>query len=74
MRATEVTAAYPATSRLTWPGAGKDAPLLTAAGHALIERTVRQLPEHEADLIGALSPEERAALTRFLAKLERSLT
>jgi DNA-binding MarR family transcriptional regulator len=47
---------------------------LTAAGHALIERTVRQLLDHEADLIGALSAEERAALTRSLAKLERSLT
>jgi DNA-binding MarR family transcriptional regulator len=47
---------------------------LTAAGHALIERTVRQLLDHEADLIGALTTEERAALTRFLAKLERSLT
>lgn len=47
---------------------------LTEAGHALIEPAVRRLLEHEADLIGALSAEERAALTRFLAKLERSLT
>jgi DNA-binding MarR family transcriptional regulator len=47
---------------------------LTEAGHALIEPTVRQLLDHEADLIGALSAEERAALTTSLAKLERSLT
>jgi DNA-binding MarR family transcriptional regulator len=47
---------------------------LTAAGHARIERTVRQLLDHEVDLIGALGAEERAALTGFLAKLERSLT
>jgi DNA-binding MarR family transcriptional regulator len=47
---------------------------LTTAGHDLIESTVRQLLDHEADLIGALSGEERAALTASLAKLERSLT
>ena len=47
---------------------------LTEAGHALIEATVRQLLEHEADLIGALAADERAALTGFLAKLERALT
>jgi len=47
---------------------------LTAAGHDLIERTVRQLLDHETDLIGALSEEERAALATPLAKLERSLT
>lgn len=47
---------------------------LTAAGHALIEATVRQLLAREADLIGALTPDERTALTGALAKLERSLT
>ena len=47
---------------------------LTTAGHDLIESAVRQLLDHEADLIGALSAEERAALTASLAKLERSLT
>jgi DNA-binding MarR family transcriptional regulator len=47
---------------------------LTEAGHALIEATVRQLLEHEADLIGALTADERAALTGFLAKLERALS
>jgi DNA-binding MarR family transcriptional regulator len=47
---------------------------LTTAGHDLIESTVRQLLDHEADLIAALSAEERAALTASLAKLERSLT
>jgi DNA-binding MarR family transcriptional regulator len=46
---------------------------LTEAGHALIEATVRRLLAHEADLIGALTADERAALTGFLAKLERSL-
>jgi DNA-binding MarR family transcriptional regulator len=47
---------------------------LTEAGHALVEATVRQLLEHEADLIGALTAGERAALTGFLAKLERALS
>jgi len=46
---------------------------LTEAGHALIEATVRRLLDHEADLIGALAADERAALTASLAKLERSL-
>ena len=47
---------------------------LTEAGHALIEATVRQLLEHEAGLIGALTADERAALTGLLAKLERALS
>ena len=47
---------------------------LTDAGHALIEATVRQLLEHEAGLIGALTADERAALTGLLAKLERALS
>ena len=46
---------------------------LTAAGHALVETTVRQLLEHEADLIGVLTADERTALTGLLAKLERAL-
>ena len=47
---------------------------LTAAGHALIEATVSRLLDHEADLVSALAPAERAALTAFLAKLEQALT
>jgi len=47
---------------------------LTKAGHALIETTVRQLLDHEADLIAALTAADRAALTATLAKLEQSLT
>jgi DNA-binding MarR family transcriptional regulator len=47
---------------------------LTEAGHALIQATVRQLLEHEADLIGDLTAAERAALTGLLAKLEQALT
>ncbi len=46
---------------------------LTDAGHRLIETTVRQLLEHEADLIGALTAAERTALTGFLARLEQAL-
>jgi DNA-binding MarR family transcriptional regulator len=48
--------------------------LLTEAGHALIETTVRRLLDHEADLIGALTGDERTALAGSLAKLERALT
>ena len=47
---------------------------LTEAGHALIEATVRQLLEHEAELTGALTADERTALAGSLAKLERALT
>lgn len=46
---------------------------LTAAGHRLVESTVRQLLEHEADLIGSLHGTERRALTGLLARLERAL-
>lgn len=46
---------------------------LTAAGHLLVESTVRQLLEHEADLIRSLNGTERAALTTLLAQLERAL-
>jgi DNA-binding MarR family transcriptional regulator len=47
---------------------------LTQAGHALIESTVRELLDHEAGLIAALTPADRAALTPMLATLEHSLT
>lgn len=47
---------------------------LTEAGHALIQATVRQLLEREADLISALTAAERTALTSLLAKLEQALT
>ena len=47
---------------------------LTEAGHALIESTVRHLLEHEADLIGALTADQRTALTVILATLEQALT
>ena len=46
---------------------------LTEAGHTLIEATVRQLLDHEADLISALTAGDRSALTGMLAKLEQSL-
>jgi DNA-binding MarR family transcriptional regulator len=47
---------------------------LTEAGHELIERTVRRLLEHEADLIAALTTDEHEALTGLLAKLEATLS
>ncbi|MCP3803629.1 hypothetical protein NLX83_30590 [Allokutzneria sp. A3M-2-11 16] len=46
---------------------------LTEAGHNLIEPTVRQLLEHEADLIGTLTAAERETLTSILARLEQAL-
>jgi DNA-binding MarR family transcriptional regulator len=46
---------------------------LTESGHALIEATVRQLLEHEADLVEVLPAAERALLTGLLATLERAL-
>jgi DNA-binding MarR family transcriptional regulator len=46
---------------------------LTETGHALIEDTVRQLLEHEADLIDTLAGDERTVLTGILAKLEDAL-
>jgi DNA-binding MarR family transcriptional regulator len=48
--------------------------LLTEAGHALIETTVRRLLDHEADLTGALTDGERTALAGSLAKLEGAIT
>jgi DNA-binding MarR family transcriptional regulator len=47
---------------------------LTAAGHTLIEATVRRLLDHEASLISALAPEDRTVLAGLLATLEQSLT
>jgi DNA-binding MarR family transcriptional regulator len=47
---------------------------LTDAGHGLIDDTVRQLLEHEADLVSSLTAAERAALTGLLARLEHALT
>ncbi|MER5389917.1 MarR family transcriptional regulator [Saccharopolyspora sp. NPDC002686] len=46
---------------------------LTDAGHQLIESTVRELLEHEADLIAALADEDHTYLAGVLAKLETSL-
>jgi DNA-binding MarR family transcriptional regulator len=46
---------------------------LTETGHNLIDTTVRQLLEHEADLITALTPAERTTLTALLAKLDHTL-
>ncbi|MEV6926497.1 MarR family winged helix-turn-helix transcriptional regulator [Dactylosporangium sp. NPDC051485] len=47
--------------------------VLTEAGHRLIESTVRQLLEHEADLVDSLTPAQRTTLVGLLAKLERTL-
>lgn len=46
---------------------------LTAAGHELIEATVRGLLDHEAELTGVLTAVERDTLAGVLARLERSL-
>lgn len=46
---------------------------LTAAGHRLVESTVRQLLEHEADLIGSLADSDRSTLQALLARLEDAL-
>lgn len=46
---------------------------LTESGHRLIESTVRQLLEHEADLIDSLTTAQRATLTALLGILERTL-
>jgi DNA-binding MarR family transcriptional regulator len=47
---------------------------LTEAGHALTDATVRQLLDHEAGLLDALTAQERAGLASALAKLERALS
>jgi len=47
---------------------------LTEAGHRLIEPVARRLLEHEAGLIGMLTPAEHDALAGILGKLERALT
>ena len=46
---------------------------LTKTGHSLIERTVRQLLDHEASLIDSFTTAERMTLLGLLAKLERTL-
>ncbi|PZG24023.1 MarR family transcriptional regulator [Micromonospora craterilacus] len=46
---------------------------LTETGHGLVESTVRQLLDHEADLIGSLTAAEHTSLVGLLAKLERAL-
>ncbi|MEV4760509.1 MarR family transcriptional regulator [Micromonospora sp. NPDC049559] len=46
---------------------------LTEAGHTLIERTVRELLEHEADLIAGLTASDRTTLRDLLAKTEQLL-
>ena len=46
---------------------------LTAGGHALLDSTVRELLEHEADLLSPLSAAQRTALASLLARLERAL-
>lgn len=47
---------------------------LTDAGYELLDRTVRPLLEHEADLISQLSEDERFTLSAVLSKLEELLT
>jgi DNA-binding MarR family transcriptional regulator len=47
---------------------------LTDAGHRLVEATVRSLLDHEANLVGGLTPAERGVLTGLLAKLEDTLS
>ncbi|MER7077057.1 DNA-binding transcriptional regulator, MarR family [Saccharopolyspora kobensis] len=47
---------------------------LTDAGHDLVESTVRQLLDHEAELIETLAEEDHAYLSRVLTKLETSLS
>ncbi|WP_238018921.1 MarR family winged helix-turn-helix transcriptional regulator [Dactylosporangium sp. AC04546] len=46
---------------------------LTAAGHELIEATVRELLDHEAEQLTALTDAERTTLVGLLARLEQSL-
>jgi DNA-binding MarR family transcriptional regulator len=47
---------------------------LTPAGHARIEAAVRELLEHEAGLVAALTAPERATLADALGQLLRDLT
>jgi DNA-binding MarR family transcriptional regulator len=46
---------------------------LTAAGHALVERTVDQVLGREAQLVRALSPADRAHLAALLDRLLRDV-
>lgn len=47
---------------------------LTAAGHALVERTVDDLLRHEETLLTGLDPDQRAQLTALLRLLLADLT
>ncbi len=42
---------------------------LSAAGHALVERTVDDLLQHEESLLAALTPSEREQLAGLLRRL-----
>lgn len=46
---------------------------LTPAGHRLIERVVRRLLEHEAELVGGLAARDRRRLGELLSQLDRSV-
>jgi DNA-binding MarR family transcriptional regulator len=46
---------------------------LTAAGHALVERTVDQVLGREAQLVDGLAPDERAVLGALLDRLLRDV-
>jgi len=43
---------------------------LTAAGHELVERAVRDLLTHEEELVGGLTAEDRQTLAGLLARLD----
>jgi DNA-binding MarR family transcriptional regulator len=43
---------------------------LTAAGHELVERAVRELLTHEEELVGGLTAEDRQMLAGLLARLD----
>jgi DNA-binding MarR family transcriptional regulator len=43
---------------------------LTAAGHELVERAVRDLLTHEEELVGGLTAEDRRTLAELLGRLD----
>jgi DNA-binding MarR family transcriptional regulator len=43
---------------------------LTAAGHELVERSVRDLLAHEEELVGGLTAEDRQTLAELLGRLD----
>jgi DNA-binding MarR family transcriptional regulator len=47
---------------------------LTEAGHALVERAVRELLTHEEELLADLSAEDRQALSGLLGRLAAALS